>query len=204
MHPTSAFIRDKLVPHSVDGSHNRFYELNPNSVTPSRIVGSDEYGMPIEERIPLAMHMPFVGLDGCVKNVTLRTHPCPDNEEDAARYGTSVLRDIIRGGQLPLNDCPYTNQYRDIKAGPLVKPPEGAVDCGGKEGGCEHMHAVIKARKAKARAKWDEDQKNARALKQEDLERMVAAMSDGVGRAIANADPKANRRNLAQGKGEVD
>lgn len=205
MRPHSPFVRDTLVPDTVDGGHNRFYQLNEYSVCPTRIVGSDELGMPIEERYPIAYSEKFVGLDGCIKDVPLYSAPVPDNEESAIRYKNSVLRDMIRGGQLPLASCPYTSEYRDIKRGPLVAIPAGDEVCDGKPDGCEHMQKVIKARLATWRAKWDREQEQIRSMKPEDAERIAASVAEGVGRVLANAsDLRPNRRAMARTTGEAD
>lgn len=204
MNQQSPYVVDMLQPQTIHGHRHRSYQLNANSVTPTRLVGSDDLGMPIEERIPIAYARKFVGIDGCIKDVPLRTAAVYTNEEDALRYERATVSDIIRNGQLPLDECPYTNAYRYIKGGPLVKPPAGVDDCGGREGGCTHMRDVIAARQKVARAKWDKEQEQLRQMKPEDAERLAATIAEGVGRAIANADPKANRRNLAQGKGEQD
>jgi sRNA-binding protein len=200
----SPFVVDMLQPRTMTGQQHKAYQLTPQSVTPTRIIGSDELGMPIEERIPIAYSRKFVGLDGCTKDVPLRSAAVFSNDEDALRYERATVSDIIRSGQLPLDECPYTNAYRYIKGGPLVKSKDGTDDCGGKPGGCEHMQAVIKARQAVAKAKWDKEQEQLRQMKPEDAERLAATIAEGVGRAIAANDPKSNRRNLAQGKGEAD
>ena len=205
MHPHSPFVRDTLVPDTVDGGHNRFYQLNEYSVCPTRIVGSDDLGMPIEERFPISYSEKFVGLDGCVKDVPLFSAPVPDNDENALRYKNAVLRDMIRGGQLPLASCPYTSEFRDIKRGPLVAIPPGEEVCDGAPDGCTHMRKVITARLAVWKTKWDREQERIRSMKPEDAERMVGLVAEGVGRAIANAgDLRPNRRAMARTNGESD
>lgn len=204
MHQNSPYVVDMLQPQGITGQRHRSYQLNANSVTPSRIVGSDELGMPIEERIPICYSKKFVGLDGCIKDVPLRSAAVFSNDEDALRYERQTVIDIVRAGQLPLDECPYTNAYRWIKSGPLVKPPPGADDCGGKPGGCEHMHAVIKLRQERAKQRHEKEQAQLRAMTQKDADHLVAMVADGVGRAIANADPKANRGRLARGEGEKE
>jgi len=204
MNQQSPFVVDMLQPQTMTGQRHKAYQLTPQSVTPTRIVGSDDLGMPIEERVPIAYSRKFVGLDGCAKDVPLRSAAVFSSEEEALRYERATVADIVRAGQLPLDECPYTNAYRYIKGGPLVRPPAGADDCGGNVGGCDHMQTVIKARQQVARAKWDKEQEQLRQMKPEDAERLAATIAEGVGRAIAANDPKSNRRNLAQGKGEAD
>lgn len=180
------------------------YQLNVNSVNPTRVVAMDEAGMPIEETYPAAFSRLFVGLDGCVKDVPMRTAAKFSMEPEAERYEQVITREIVKDGQLPLDACPYTGQYKYITGiASLVKVPPGAEDCGGKPTGCEHMQGVIVERQKRARAKHDKIQEQAKTMKVEDVERMQSQMADAIGAAISrSADPKANRANLRAGKGE--
>ena len=195
------FVVSQLRPETANGNSGQVYQLNMNSVTPTRITGADDLGMPIEERIPICYSREFVGLDGCVKSVPLRTAAVYSQEPEAQRYEQVVVADIIRAGQLPLDACPYTNAFSHIRRGPLVKVPPGVEACEGKAGGCEHMHVVIKARKAAALVKHNAEQAKIESLRSEDVSRMMEGITQGVGAAIAN-HLAANREHLKSGKGE--
>ncbi len=215
----SQFVVDSLRPESLGGDTGKTYQLTVNSTNPTRVVGVDEAGMPVEESIPAAFSRFFVGLDGCIKDVPMRTGAGCSMEPAAERYEQVVMKEIVKAGQLPLETCPYTGQYKFITgANSLVKVPPGEVDCGGagtivrdtsgqiESGGCVHMQKVIAERKARALAKHNKTQTQAQTWKAEDVERMNANMAEAIGAAIAKAsDPsKANKARLRAGQGEAE
>ncbi len=189
------------------------YQLTADSVSPTRIVGVDDAGMPIEETVPAAYSRWFVGLDGCEKDEPMRTAAMFSMESEAERYEHSVTREIIAAGQMPLDACPYTFEYKHIKGTSLVKIPPGATDCGGtrqtdqwgKPIPCEHMLGVMAERKARSRAKHDKIQAAALLMKPEEIQRMHDSMADAIGTAIARAtSPKEAKARLRSGQGETE
>ena len=197
----SPYVVDSLRPEGLGGGGG-VYQLNVNSVSLTRIVGVDDAGMPIEETIPHAYHRLFVGLDGGIKRVPMRTAAVFSREPEAERYEQITMRDIISAGQMPLEACPYTFEYKHIKGGPLAKVPPGESDCGGKPTGCEHMHKVIDARIAVSRKKHDLIQTQAQNMKTEDVQRMLDTVAEGVGAALAKHDPNGAKAKMRAGKGE--
>jgi len=198
---TSPFIVNQLVPENRQGGG--IYQLSELSVSPTRLVTIDEEGLPIEETIPTAAkHAKFVDRDGNVCDVALRTGRVPSEEPEAIRYEQLVLFEQIRGNCLPLAVCPYTEAFRHIKGGPLLRPPPGASDCGGKPDGCDHIRAEIARRRGAARARHDKQQLQFRRMGEGDIREMLEAFGKVFGDAVAGA-AQAGRANL-RGPGEPD
>lgn len=147
------------------GGNSKFYELTSASVTPTRVL-VDADGNVTEERIPVHYSTLWVGIDGCVKDVPMRTSAVFSMEPAHATYEQIMTADMIRGGQLPLAACPWTHKYSFLTGGTLARSKTPGEDCGGKPDGCEHMKAVIAARLATA------------VKKREDLERIDNAKSE--------------------------
>lgn len=217
----SSFVVSTLRPESLGGAGGLTYQLTVNSTNPTRVVGVDDAGMPVEESVPAAYSRMFVGLDGCLRDIPMRTGAGCSMEPEAERYEQVVLKEIVKAGVLPVEACPYTGQYSYITHAPsLVKIPDGERDCGGNatlirdgsgqltSGGCVHMQKVITDRKARARKKHDDIQTKAGSWKSEDVERMNTAMADSIGAAIGKhlgGDPaKANKARLRNGQGEAE
>ncbi len=208
----SQFVVTELRPETSAGGRAGSYQLTANSVSPTRVVGVDDVGMPIEETIPACYSRWFVGLDGCEKDIPMRTAAVFSMETEAERYEHQVMREIIRAGQMPLEACPYTFEYKHIKGTSLVKVPAGASDCGGSNGRtdsfgkpvpCEHMLAVMTERKRQALIRHEKIQRSAQIMKPEDVQRMHDQMADSIGAAIArHTDPKAAKARLRAGVGE--
>lgn len=198
------FVRDSLVPENRQGGG--IYQLNENSVSPTRIVDTSEDGAPIEETIPaVAKHAKFVDLDGNVCDVALRTGRVPSEEPEAVKYEWIVVSTLIQRGQLPLASCPYTNAFAHLKGGgPLVKAPanaKNAGDCGGRPDGCSHMKAIIEERRAKSRARYDKQQEQFRQMGEGDIKKMMEAFGKVFGDAVASA-AETGRARLAADKSE--
>lgn len=196
----SPFVVNQLRPQggAADGGT---YQLDMASVSPTVRVGTDEAGMPIEETRPPAYSKRFVGLDGCIKWVPLRTGAVFSMEPEAERYEQIVMRDIIRDGQLPLWVCPYTNEYKHIAGGPLAKAPPGESDCGGHPDGCVHMKRIMEQRQAASLKKHAALQAKHASMKVEDAAQLMELAGRTFGASVAE-HLGAKRANLAKGKGE--
>jgi hypothetical protein len=205
------FVVDSLRPERVGGGGG-IYQLTENSVSPTRIAGVDEAGMPIEETVPAAYHRKFVANDGGINSVPLRTAAVFSQEPEAERYEHMVVRDIVAAGFIPLTVCPYSYEYKHIKGGPLVKVPPGESDCGGRPGAtdetncCPHLQAVIKLRRAASLAKYERQQAQVASMKVADVERIQEATVKAFGQALANHFPgdqkAAGKARLRDGRGE--
>lgn len=183
----SPFVSTSLSPQRI-GGNSKFYELTATSVTPTRSYVDSE-GNVVEERIPVHYSTEWVGLNGCIKSVPMRTSAVFSMDPQHAGYEQIMMRDMIQGGQLPLNECPWTNKFSFITGGALVRPAKGAAageDCGGAHGGCEHMKAIIAARQAKARRDYDAELKKQASMTNKQAEVMARAFTEGVGAVIAD------------------
>jgi hypothetical protein len=217
----SPFVVSSLKPESLGGDKGMTYQLTVNSTNPTRTVGVDEAGMPVEESVPAAYSKYFVGLDGCIKDVPMRTGAGFSSEPEAERYEQVVTKEIVRAGQLPLDACPYGGAYMHVTGLPsLVKIPKGETPCMGngqvirdpesgqiRTGGCLHMQKVIEERLARAKKKHDDIQAKASHWKSEDVEQMMQKTAEAFGAAMAknaNAQLAGAKSNLKAGKGERD
>jgi hypothetical protein len=202
----SPFVVSSLRPETMTGQVGGVYQLTNASVSPTRIIGRDEIGMPIEDTVPAAYWKYFVHPCGAINKVVLRTAAVFDMSPEAERYEIQVTREIVGQGWIPLAMCPYSFELSHVTGGAFVKVPDGEKDCGGKPDGCDHMKSVIASRVARAKKKHDDDERALHAIKHEEAERMIAAVSEGVGIAMArHADPKAARKAMSShlaGKGE--
>jgi len=192
------FVVDRLRP---EGEQNeQTYQLTNASVSPTRTVGRDRLGMPIEDTIPACYYGLWVHPCGSVNKVPLRTGPVYSMEPEAFRYEQTEIQRMIHKGWLPLAECPHTTKYVYLGVrGPLVP---GGEDCGGQPDGCVHMQAIMKERTAHFRTIYDEEMRKLREMSEAEAEKMAKAVAEGVGIAIAErlGDPreqiKANRNNL--------
>jgi hypothetical protein len=201
----SPYVRDFLVPERIGGGSGRAYQLTADSVSPTRVVGRDKAGRPIEETIPAAYHKRFVMLDGGINRVPMRTAAVFSMEPQHERYEHVTTRELLRAGCMPLEVCPYTQQFLAITGTRcLVDNPSKHEDCGGKAEGCEHMHEVITARREQARAEWEHSQKSMQSMKAEDAERLMENTAKAFGVALSQhmPDPKVARKGMRDGKGE--
>lgn len=188
------FLRPALTPERLGGGQALVYQLTANSVHPTRTIGRDEYGQVIEETVPIVKWREFVTLSGCINKVPLRTAPGNANDQDALQIEQSILRRVIASGFLPVDECPHTHEYKSIVGGPLVSSKEGAQDCGGKVGGCVHLHAVAKLRKDRAHAAWQSEQEKLSKMKADEIATMAVAISQAISSNTAPADLKTARQ----------
>jgi hypothetical protein len=206
------FVVTELTPRSRDGSDNRKYELTKQSAHPTRVVGRDDLGRPVEETVPTVYWKPFLMIDGCINKVPLRTGSVPSMHTEAVAYENETMYDLIIDGCIPTENCPYSTKHSHITRGPYVRIPEGESDCGGSraEGGCAHMRALAIKRKAAVRADYDKREEEFSKMQRSEMERMREGIVAGVGEAMATHLAKmspqqrveAGRNRLREGKGE--
>ena len=208
MSQQSPFVVNSLRPETMTGQVGGVYQLTNASVSPTRVIGRDEIGMPIEDTVPAAHWKYFVHPCGEPNKVVLRTAAVFDMSPEAERYEIQTTRDLVSQGWIPLGMCPYSYELAHVTGGAFVKVPDGERDCGGKPDGCEHMKRVMETRRARARAKYESEEAVLQARTREDNERMIAAVSEGVGMAMARyADPRQAKRAATvalSGRGEAD
>ncbi len=215
----SQFVVDSLRPESLGGDKGKTYQLTVSSTNPTRTVGVDDAGMPVEESVPAAYSRMFVGLDGCIRDVPMRTGAGCSMEPEAERYEHVTMREIIKAGVLPVEVCPYTGSLKYITgANSLVKVPAGESDCGGSpailrdtsgqvtSGGCVHMQTVITERKARSLKKHDETNVKYTTMSPAELSRINGDMADAIGVAIAKNIPSLTngRARLRDGKADAE
>lgn len=197
------FVVDALKPEGLGGKGGGVYQLTATSVNPTRVIGRDEVGMPIEDTIPTVPFRFMVHPCGAINKVPIRTGSVPSMEPEAQKYEMQVMTDLIGAGWIPLEMCPYSTAYTHITRGPFVKPPAGAEDCGGAPGGCQHMKAVMEERTKRAAAKHKAEHDRVYAMKHEDTQKLIDGLTEGLGQVLARQnDAKANRERLKAGKGE--
>ena len=184
----SPFVSGALNPQRV-GGNSKFYELTSSSVTPTRVY-VDADGNTIEERIPVHYSQEWVGVDGCIKGVPMRTSAVFSMEPAHAGYEQIMTRDMIEGGQLPLAACPWTSKYSFITGGTLARSKKPGEDCGGKPDGCSHMHEVIAARKATALKKFEDQERIDNAKSERQILQMAKTIGVVMGDMAANAAPQ--------------
>lgn len=206
--PLAQFVVNQLIPEGRN-EQGRAYQLNEASVSPVRVIQIDDDGNELEETIcALAKSAKFVDRDGNICDVPLRTGRVFSMEPEAERYEQIVVHDIIRGGQMPLESCPFTNEFRHIKGGPLIKPRDASdVDCGGRPGAqrlhdaCPHMQKVIAERRERARIRTMKEDDKMRVMRPDDVAQLVKTLGEAFGDKLA-AQAKPGRANIRDGKGE--
>lgn len=177
----SQFLVPMLTPERIGGGQAKTYQLTADSVHPTRVIGRDEYGQVIEETIPIVKHREFVTMSGCINRVPIRTAPGNAPDPESLQIEQYTITRLISQGFLPVDECPFTTDYRTITGGPLVKPKAGESACSGKVGGCEHLHKVMTMRRERSAAQWRDQENKAAAMKSEE----IANLATAVGQAIA-------------------
>lgn len=209
---SNPFVVDQLTPQNTDGRPNGTYQLSKASVSPTRIIGRDARGFPVEDTIPTAAKWGyFLMPDGCTNKVPLRTGSVPSMHADAIAYENEVTYDIVMAGGIPSHLCPYSTTMYHITKGPFAAIPPGEQDCGGvnSENGCTHLQGIAKARKAEVVRLYNLEAEKFKAESEEVHARMRADIVEGVGAAIAKhvspiAQRSENAKRLKDGRGEVE
>ncbi len=185
---SNPFVVQQLRPINPTGQSTATYELTRASTNPTRIIGRDARGFPIEDSIPTAAKWGyFLMPDGCVNKVPLRTGSVPSQHADAIAYENETMQDLLLAGAIPAWVCPYTAKFAYITGGPFVTPPPGEHDCGGvnSEHGCAHLQKVAALRKAEVRRVYNLDLERFNAQRDAEYDRMRRELVEGVGEAIA-------------------
>jgi hypothetical protein len=209
----SPFVVENLTPRNSTGAPTASYELTRASVSPSRIVGRDSLGRPVEETEPTVHWAPFLMPDGCINKVPLRTGSVLSMQAEATAYETETVTELVISGCIPANLCPYSTKYQHLTGGAFVAPPVGASDCGGVSdrwkavaGGCEHLRALAAARQAVVLKKYNAEADLVATQESARYMRMQESTVAGIGRAIAEHLPQpasaTRKQNLRDGKAD--
>lgn len=206
-----------MAQHFTDLKGNATYWLE-NYKEPARpayhavVTDTDEFGRDIEQvKCTAAIWERFVDSGGNICEVPLATcrvlqtqGPEGSATEHYMRFARATQ---LRNGSFPLDECPYaTNQeYRNILGrDSLISPiPAGVTPCTGKEGGCEHMHALIEKRRELKRKNMEKKNDRYRQMSQAQMEAMAKSLGAGIADAMRDANPgQSARQALRTGKGE--
>jgi hypothetical protein len=140
---STTFTRNELRP-PADARVGGVYQIEANSASPTRVIGRDKLGRPIEETIPTCYYQHWVDPGGNVMKVPMRTSSVFSLDTEAKRYEEETTVDLLRGGWLPLHVCPFTPVFRNVTGTPfLVENADRADDCGGEPDGCKHLRPIV-------------------------------------------------------------
>ena len=191
------------------------YPLDKASVHPTRIIGRDRLGRPIEDTVPTVKWGWFLMMDGCINKVPLRTSSVTSQHADAVAYEQATIQDLVLGGAIPTWACPFSTKFMHLTGGAFVLAGPGETDCGGvdSERGCTHLQVLAKERTAEVKRISDLRTDEFAATHQDEIRRMRDGIVEGVGQAvgIAMADhlskapgqaQAARRDRLREGKGD--
>lgn len=185
----------------------RVYQLTESTVSPARVVTRDRNGFEREESVcALAKHAQFVDRAGNICTVPLQTARVLGHMPCDEHYERAMIRDQIRGGGLPLAECPYTQEYRRLTGTPtLVEVAPGEEACDGEPGGCKHLKPIIEERRRLAREVIAQQQAQANHLTQQQAADMARAMAEAFGAAVGTGmiDTRAlAKQRMKAGRGE--
>jgi hypothetical protein len=186
------------------------FQLNENSVSPTRLINRDEDGNEIEETVSCYPHREmFVDKAGNICEVVLCNSRTSSRNNEARMYAAQVRLDWLRNAGLPLKECPHapsTEYKRELGTEVLVKAPSGykgcaggKVDADGKITPCEHLKAIIDSRLKKTRDAHEKQEARAASMTSGQLEQMGRVFGDQIANAMGSA-----RNNLVNGRGEKD
>jgi hypothetical protein len=193
------------------------YQLDPNTVSPTREARVDEAGIPVEETIcAFSAHALFVDRAGNVCDVPLSNGRTASKTQAEENYKQLKISEQIASGALPLNYCPHTDAFTWVKPGRLVPPAAGVKPCPPKNGqadgepdGCVHMKAIIEERRKRTRAAWEAQQKHNASMSLDDARTIAEETAKAFGNTLATAIAErggagAARANLRADRGEKD
>lgn len=174
-------------PHMPQGTLRNTYQLTPDTVSPTRQAGTDEAGIPREETICVFSRWArFVDREGNIMDVPLSNGRVFSREQAEENYKQLKIREQVLSGALPLEHCPYTEEFAWVRPGPLVTPPAGVKACKGDPDGCEHMKPIIEERRRRSRARHDAIQAQRDTMTVEQAHSLVSATAKELGYAIAD------------------
>lgn len=187
------------------------FQLDENTVSPTRIIGADEDGLaPIEETLssyPLREY--FVDKDGNICEVLLCNSRTTARNPEAERYADLTRNEWLKNGGLPLGECPHmpNGAYKKLLGRmELAKAPEGEKYCDGKEDAhdmntcCPHLKKIILSRRDKARAKYDKVQAQHEQMSVAQMQKMANELGRGMANAMGGAAGGRNRLRSEQGE----
>lgn len=203
-------LKDAPLPES---TRKTTYQLTDGSVSPVRIIDSDEDGIAIEETISCYPWLEkFVDSNGNVCDVIYSTSRTTAGNNEALQYARLKREEWLRAGGLPISECPYApnGEYkrllgRNVLASlPKAKPGEKAQHiepCEGSPEGCKHLHKIRESRLAKNRARVDLQNAQNDSLPMAQIEKLQRAFGAGFRDAEKSAAVDTKR---LQGEGEKD
>jgi hypothetical protein len=176
--------------------------ISADTIGRHRIIGRDENGLNIEEKVCPIQGEVFLDRGGNYAHHALENGriPSADGRKNSLLKREEGIRDA---GWLPQAECPYTERYYHLVKGPLIKPPAGEKDCGGKPEGCEHWWAIEKARKAKSSADARVRKSKARNAGDDAIRELGESIRGWTQAQMASApDIKTARGRMREGRGE--
>ena len=141
-------------------------QITRASIGRTVVVGRDEMGYPIHDKLPSKAGEKFLDKAGNESHVDLACHRV-NTAETKEKYGRRIYREKIAEGWLPKNLCPLTEQFEDLVGGPLITPLKGEKKCKLDRAevahlesirqwhGCEHYRRVKAQREEVARQKGE-------------------------------------------------
>lgn len=101
-------------------------QISSGNVNRTRVVGRNEFGEDIEEKVPTMYSEWMMDKAGNILAQALCCHRVT-TEKSLDKYGRSMRLDLILDvGLIPVRECPHTRKYMDEMTvpGPLVPVPE--------------------------------------------------------------------------------
>ena len=102
------------------------FQLTANNVVNEPVIGRDEYGDEIVERIPSVRSEMMMDKGGTLCWIGLGCHRVT-TDFSYEKYGAANRLRSIRDGFFPVAECPHTTKYAEYMDGPLATRPEKKV-----------------------------------------------------------------------------
>jgi hypothetical protein len=193
------------------------HQLTPESVGPTILVERTDDGLVREATVCMLSKVElWIDLGGNLLQSPLTNTRVELRSSEAERYERMTRIDMLKGGMIPVECCPYTLKFEDtlgvMNGGRPVKLPEGMdpPQCAGRKlppgttrfdiplldfRGCEHMEALIKKRRENAARKAAEAGASTTLLAQaEAMGRGIAQGLTPPGRGAPKSEPDAPRK----------
>lgn len=97
------------------------FQLTGSNVVNDRVIGRDEFGDEIIERIPPVRSEMMMDKGGNYSWVGLSCHRVT-TDFSYEKYGAQNRLETIKNGYFPVQECPHTMKYADVMKGPLAEP----------------------------------------------------------------------------------